>query len=109
MADASNKLEGGYNHESATRFARHCVGFLKDRIDDGNPITVNTIAWGDGHFTVTAFHTVWCETERDNFAREVVEYKSITGETVHLVRHYHTGHHEEHTDHELEIVERIEP
>jgi hypothetical protein len=97
--------------QAAAYFAGRCRSNLRVRVGEDAPITVETLAHGDGSFSVNAFHTVWCEDTNQKFAREVVLYKSYdTGsgpfdQFVHGVEFYPDGNHDEWTFYELDRFE----
>lgn len=90
-----------YRFNAAAVMAERCKDMLRERVADGAPITVDILIH-DGSFRAKAYHTCWSEHQKDNFAREVVEYQSRTDEFSHVVNHYYSGHHEEHIEYALE-------
>jgi len=89
----------------ADDLAGYVHGLLRERMSDDAKITVETRVWEDGDYHAKAFSTVWNCSSRDDFAREVVYYNSIDDATVHAVEHYFSGHHEEHFEYVLGVID----
>jgi len=103
-----NPQTHGETEKSAAYFAGQCRKILRRKVGTDAPITTTILAHGDGDFSAQAFHTVWSEDGRENFAREVVSYNTYpdcSDQFVHGVEHYYNGHHERHTFFELDEID----